>query len=314
MKFRLDYSPPESPDKVSHASKVFLAGSCFAGNIGDKLKEHRFQCTVNPGGIHFDPLGMCRFLNAALSGEVPSGDHFLERGGRCFSFDFHSSVDAGSEEELAARISAIYASTKAALLDADFIFLSFGTALVHYLKEGERPVANCHKQPAQLFSKRLLEAEELYAACSALVSAIRKVNHKTKVILTVSPVKYLRDGPVNNNLSKATLLLLTSRLCARDGCFYFPAFELLNDDLRDYRFYKEDLAHPNDQAISYIWEKFISAFFSPLTQNVVSEIGKLNRTLAHRPIHVLPAEEDSLKASIQKQKERIIALDPAVRL
>jgi hypothetical protein len=314
MRFRLDYTPPESAQKIGHTNNILLAGSCFAENIGNKLKDHRFRCIVNPGGIHFDPLTMCSFLNAALSDKIPAKEDFIERSGQFFSYGFHSSVNAPSREQLVAKISSIYSTTRESLTQADFIFLSFGTAFVHHLNAGVKAVANCHKQPAQLFTKKLITYEELISSCSELFSKIRAANKNVRIILTVSPVKYLRDGPINNNVSKATLLLLSHHLAASENCIYFPAFELVNDDLRDYRFYKDDLAHPNDLAVAYIWEKFSKTFFSSLTREVVAEIESLNRSLAHRSIHSLAAEEEALKASIQRQKERILSLDPSVLL
>jgi hypothetical protein len=314
MKFRLDHTPPPSPFWLSHKDQLLLMGSCFAEHMGSMLLKHRMNCLVNPGGITFNPLSLAGMVTDSLDGNGYRSEMTLERGGRYFSFLHHSSVNAPSARELEQDIEAGRARLRAALQTATVFFVSFGSAFVYELSGTSAVVSNCHKQPAEMFTRRLLSVEEIVTSWRSLLLAIRTVNPELQVVFTVSPVKHLRDGLENNSVSKATLLLATRELRQNEQCHYFPSYELVTDDLRDYRFYEPDLAHPNALAIQYIWEKFSLTYFSDHTSRVNDEIARLNLSEAHRPLHQNAGEALKLQQSIQKQKERILELEPGLKL
>jgi hypothetical protein len=200
------------------------------------------------------------------------------------------------------------------LRSADFLFITFGSAFYFHHLGLETGVANCHKQPGSMFNKRMLPVNVIVSEYSALIRAISQFNPKLKIIFTVSPVKYLKDGLVENNISKSTLLLSVNELSARhDNCFYFPAYELVADDLRDYRFYKEDMAHPNDQAIHYVWDKFSDTYFSDKTKELNKLIGKLNTALSHRKLHDHPDEKEKFEKHLSEMTEEIRKIEPGIR-
>ena len=176
-------------------------------------------------------------------------------------------------------------------------------------------VANCHKQPQQIFEKNILAVNEIVSAYSGLIKKLQSFNQKLKIIFTVSPVKYLKDGVIENNLSKSVLTIAIHELIKQHkSCYYFPAYELVNDDLRDYRFYKEDLAHPNDLAINYVWEKFSDTCFNQKTILLNKEINKLNLALNHKEMNTGSLEQKKLQDFISKQKEEIKKADPTIEL
>lgn len=315
MKLTLDYNPPKENSGINHRHKLVLLGSCFSENIGDLLSKHRFECSINPGGILFDAMSVCGFLEDVISPDLARPTYLVERGGRFFSYLHHSSVSGATADEMADQRRSVLLSAHKTMLEADFLIVTLGTAFTQFLGESNMPVANCHKQPGTLFTKKLATPEQITGRFGEILGAIWKLNKKLHVIFTVSPVKYLKDGPVNNNLSKASLLLAVNTLVGQyKSCSYFPAYELVTDDLRDYRFFKEDFSHPNDLAIKYVWEKFGAAWFSTETLNLVAEIEKLNKALAHRMLHHHPEERERLQEHIRKQKEIIRQLEPAIAL
>jgi hypothetical protein len=311
MKFHLDYQPQKSPFAIDQNHKIMMMGSCFAENIGGMLREHRFNVNVNPSGIMFNPLSIALALEKWISGEKINADHFIKRGDEYFSFLHHSSVKAGSKQELEKALEQINVRAGEEIKKTDFLIITFGSAHYYYHTELGTSVANCHKQPGNLFEKRLLKVEEIVKDYSVLIESLQKANPKLKIIFTVSPVKYLRDGVVENNLSKSILILAVHELCGKykEICFYFPAYELVNDDLRDYRFYKEDLAHPNEQAIKYIWEKFSETYFHLQTRELNVLMGKLNLAENHRPLNNNPAEKTKLEKHLEDLKEQIRKLN-----
>ena len=293
MKFHLNHTPVKSGFEINHQHFIYLTGSCFSENIGQLLKEHKFNISSNPGGILFNPVSMANNLSGILNAEAIAENTILERGGNYYSFLHHSSIHAASKEELINKLNQNQQQSLHHLKITDYLFITFGTAYYYYHKANQFAVANCHKQAAGTFEKKLLSVEEICATYTTLINSLKNLNPQLKIIFTVSPVKHLRDGLIENNLSKATLLLSVNQLTKNlNNCFYFPAFELVNDDLRDYRFYKEDMAHPNEQAIHYVWEKFSETFFSEHTKELNAKIHQLNLALKHK-ISSSNAEEES---------------------
>lgn len=313
MKLHLDYIPEKPGFYVSHSDRIFLAGSCFSENIGNLLEQHKFNVLSNPNGILFNPLSIATSLDNIINIEPADEKLFIERDGMFFSFLHHSSVNAHSKKELTDKIDLQNQDSLEFLKSVTQIVITFGTAYYYYHKTLNKTVANCHKQAQQVFEKRLLSVKEITTVYDKLLAQIHAINPNINIIFTVSPVKYLKDGVVENNLSKSVLLLAVHELVKqRSNCFYFPAFELVNDDLRDYRFYKEDMAHPNEQAINYIWGKFSECFFEKETIRLNGEIHKLNLALGHRKLHESKNGNKKLDDFISKQKAEIFKLNPAI--
>ncbi|MGZ4099774.1 MAG: GSCFA domain-containing protein [Bacteroidia bacterium] len=314
MKFHLNYNPAPSDFKINHKSKLFLIGSCFSENIGNLLSSNKFHSHSNPNGILFNPASIALALQNTITGENFDEEYSIERDGIFYSLLHHSSIHASSKKELADKINSLNKSAADFLKTSDLLIITFGTAFIYRHILLNKTVANCHKLPGAQFNKKLLQVEQVTKNYSTLIHQLQLFNPTLKIIFTVSPVKYLKDGLVENNLSKSVLLLSVHELVKRfANCSYFPAFELVNDDLRDYRFYKEDLAHPNEQAIDYVWRKFSDCYFNDETKALNTKINKLNLALQHKRMNENSEEVKKLEEFIEKQKEEIRKLNPVIQ-
>jgi hypothetical protein len=283
MKFHLNFKPAKQNFDITHQDKLVLIGSCFSENIGAILEEHQFTILSNPTGILFNPLSIGKLLEEIIYLPETDKTQFLKRAELYYSYLCHSSIHETTSNALAEKINTIHQSSHHALKNATVLVITFGTAYYYKLNENNQVVANCHKQPGTLFTKALATVAEITSHYEKLVKTLTEFNPNLKLIFTVSPVKHLRDGLVENNLSKATLLLAINQLISQhSNCFYFPAYELVNDDLRDHRFYKDDLAHPNELAIKYVWEKFSDTYFTTATKELTAKIHQLNLALKHK--------------------------------
>ena len=282
MRWAIDFSIPASPFPMSHSSKVVSLGSCFAHTIGSKMQAAKFDVLVNPFGTLFHPLNLADLLSQALvQGQMdPSG--VVEREGVFVHYGAHSDVKGGTQTELEACYNQQILRLNHALKEATHLVLTLGTAWIYQHKELGR-VANCHKQPAALFEKKLSSMEELEKGLKPVVRLLNHTHPNLKIILTLSPVRHTREGISENQLSKSLLRVLCAQLEQHnEAVTYFPAYEILVDELRDYRFYKSDLVHPSEEAENYIWEKWQQFSFSLETQQKVAEIQKIQLELAHR--------------------------------
>jgi len=313
MKFHLNYTPQKFEFNLSHTDKLFFIGSCFAETISKKLSEHLFQVHSNPNGILFNPQSILQSLSAIIEESAFEESAIIERDEFWYSFLHHSSVHDSGKKALLEKMQKIQHEAHNFLKTANCLFITFGTAFVYEHKTLKRVVSNCHKQPGSVFEKKFLEPETIVKLFQNLIHQLKAFNPDLKIIFTVSPVKYLKDGIENNSLSKASLLLAVNRLIkTNSNCMYFPAFELQNDDLRDYRFYKEDMAHPSVQAIDYIWQKFSETAFSEKTLKLNLDISKLNAALHHRKLNASEEGDKKLQTYIEQQREKIKASAPGL--
>ncbi len=305
MELHLNYIPAPSLVKISHTDKIVLMGSCFAESIGEKLVENKFNCLVNPNGILFNPSSIAVALHSYIKNDenIKIGDN----NGPNFSFDHHGSFSKNTIEELRTEVLTARKQAHQFLKEAKFLIITFGSAYVFRYIKDMQIVANCHKLPQQDFLKDLLRVDDIVSEYSHLINDLRDFNPELKIIFTISPVKYLRDGIIYNNLSKAILIQSVHQMVSATSnpkstlLNYFPAYELVNDDLRDYRFYKEDMAHPNEQAINYVWGKFTDTYFNTATKNLNVQITELIKATSHRPIHENTEKHSQFKkAYLQK--------------
>lgn len=292
--WRTEYVPEQSQFAISHRDDVVLMGSCFAENIGDKLAYSRFRTTINPTGILYNPIALEQMLYMIQQGEILSESHFLSRQDQVFHYDFHSDFHAKSKQVFTEKFRH---ECKCFPKKPHVVIISLGTAWV-YEKQGEI-VGNCHKQDQNIFTKRLLTIEEIKK--SLLRIAI--LYHETQIIVTVSPVRHMKDGMVQNQQSKAHLITAIHQAKeANPQISYFPSYEIMMDDLRDYRFYKRDLLHPSEEAVDYIWDKFSDKYFTKETHKINKEISSIQKMKSHKAIFP-ESDEHKLFLEVLKRKE-----------
>lgn len=307
MEFRSihTFKPIETPIEYHH--KLVSVGSCFAANMGNLLEKHFFSILNNPNGIIFNPISLAQGLSYALNPHLFDAEKYIAEHNHLFySWLHHGSIYANTKEALLQKIQDKNKLISTYLLEADYLIITWGSAFVYELKEEGEIVANCHKFPGSYFHKRLLSCSEIVNFYQPFLSELLALNPKLKLIWSISPVKYLRDGLHENNLSKSTLFLALEDLLKKfPSSYYFPAFEILQDELRDYRFYAADMAHPSEQAILYIWEQFRKHVFSPQTQEIFKQTHSIASAMEHRILHPNTPEHERFKS---KQLEQINAL------
>ncbi|MDL2297254.1 GSCFA domain-containing protein [Bacteroidales bacterium OttesenSCG-928-B11] len=282
MKFRTEIDIKPYPFSISYNDMLLFVGSCFADHIGNYFKKHRFNTFVNPFGTLFNPFSIKLALDLAQKKQ-----HFDEHYIRYFnekwiSFAHHGKFSNSDKELFLTNIRQVIEEIGRQLSNIDYLFITFGTAYYYRHIERDLIVANCHKIPAKEFEKKRASVDRIVAEYQLLCEELLDFNDKLKIVFTVSPIRHLGDGFHENQVSKSILHLAVDELVDNERIFYFPAYEILQDDLRDYRFYAQDLCHPAEQAISYIEEKFEIAFFTPETIENLREIERINKREGHR--------------------------------
>jgi hypothetical protein len=284
MKFQLDINIPLLPKPIQYSDKILLMGSCFTEHIADRLAQHRFRICSNPNGILFNPLSVAHSLKGYLMGRQYEASELFYLNELWNSWDHHTRFSDMDAEQALQNINGEQAAAAACIQEADWIMITLGSAFQYYLKEGNKAVANNHRAPSQWFEKKLLSIDDIVAALSETLQLLQAKNPKAKVLFTISPVRHIRDGVVDNNRSKARLIEAVHELCAQfPFVHYFPAYELVMDVLRDYRFYDVDLVHPNFAATSYVWEAFTQHCIAPETNEWMKEVLDINIAQNHRP-------------------------------
>lgn len=282
-----------------------LAGTCFTENIGRWMKKYRFDIMLNPHGILYNPLSLATSLQRALENKkYQEGDLFFHNE-LYSSWEHHGHFSNPEKEGCLSAINNSLAGANLYLQTSRWLIVTFGSAWVYRLKTSGQIVGNCHKYPNKEFDKELLSPTQVVNTWQQLIADIKKVNPAINIIFTVSPVRYIRDGAAENNLSKAILLQAVHTLCKpQENIFYFPAYELVMDDLRDYRFFEADNVHPNQLAIEYVWEKFIGAAFDEETAHIYQQLKLLIAAAEHRAFYpTTQAHKKFLSAHYEKAEE-----------
>lgn len=285
MKFRTEIEPIDPGFNINLHDNIMTVGSCFSEIIGNRLSENKLNCLCNPFGTVFNPSSIFKLLRHSLSKQPVYRHLFAENADGDWShFDFHSKFSAASRQHLEDELLSIYDTVFQALRSSKVLIITLGTANVYELKSNNQVVANCHKQPQKLFNRRLLTLKEVQRDFQQFYDLLRMVNSKIKIIFTVSPVRHTRDGLTNNSISKS-ILRTACHLIEQDNpnVSYFPSYEIMMDDLRDYRFYKSDLIHPNEMAEQYIFERFSETHFSDDLNEFVLEWQQIRSSLNHKP-------------------------------
>ncbi|MBQ5572031.1 MAG: GSCFA domain-containing protein [Bacteroidales bacterium] len=294
MEFRTKIDIPKFEFGISHKDRCLFIGSCFAENIGNKLSETKIPTSVNPTGILYNPLSICKSIKNALSDRKYSANDVFLSGGMWNSFDFHSRFSNVEKAKCIESINSANEMLKCQLETASGMFVTFGTAYVYELAETGKIVCNCHKQPEKLFNRRLLPVSEIVELWTECIKVLEEANPHLRIVFTVSPIRHWRDGAHQNQISKSTLHLAINELNTKFGnTDYFPAYEIQMDELRDYRFYAADMVHPSETAVQYIWERFCEAFFTEQTKSAIARIGKITAAANHRPLNPQSEEHRS---------------------
>lgn len=307
MKFRTEFKPVVSDILLDPTKPLVLVGSCFTESIGGRMADALWPVTVNPCGVQYNIMSIGQsVINAFLPEEEKTElieKSIVERDGIFLSWLFDSSIHAFSRKEYLEKALTVYSDFRKSLLEADALIVTLGTSRIYRLVSTGEVVANCHKFPASLFRRECLSVARMTEWAGKVMDVVAPFLNGLKVIITVSPVRHIADGFVGNSLSKASLLLVADTLTrSRMKAAYFPAFEILYDDLRDYRFYADDLCHPSSEAVEYIWEKFLGTYLDDSGRTLVRRGEALNARLRHRPL--IPGSDSDKR--FREETERLL--------
>ena len=302
MEFRTFVACEPSVYQMDYDSSILSVGSCFTENIGQKLDYFRFRTEVNPCGIVYNPLSAANVLKMLAERRRFTEEDLWENQGKWVSLYHHGRFSSEKKEDCLHSINTHLERAADFLKKTDFLLITFGTAWVYRHRKSGIIVSNCHRFPGSDFERFRLSVEEIVKVYQALLAELREKNPRLKVIFTVSPIRHWKDGAHANQTSKAVLLLLVEELCRTiPQTYYFPAYEILMDELRDYRFYADDMLHPSTLAIEYIWEKFRDTWISPRIYDLMLRVDKLNKGLAHRPFSATSADYLNFKKRLAEE-------------
>lgn len=302
MKFRTEIPTEPFPFEIDYQSQLMFMGSCFSDNIGQKIINSGFSAHINPFGVLYNPISLKNGLDILMTRKTFTKSDLIQSHGLFHSFSHHGSFSRSSETEslkLINNTTQIYAKK---LSHCNILFLTFGTAFVYQYKDSQSIVSNCHKIPAKAFNRFSLSPQDIINSYQTLIKELKSFNPKLKIVFTVSPIRHWKNGAHENQLSKAKLLLAIDALVQQyEFTYYYPSYELVMDDLRDYRFYSDDLVHLNTQAVDYIYQHFQNSFFSKETKQIKARVYKLKQALNHRPFNTETKEyQDFLKSTQEK--------------
>ncbi len=311
MKFRTEVQIPESSQKIGIDDQIFSIGSCFASEMADLLHKGQLQTLNNPFGTLFNPHSINNAVKRLHHAENYEEADLIKYNEEVISLDHHSSFNSRFAHQTLSQINNQIQIGNQFLQEAKWIIITYGSSFAYEFLPKKKIVANCHKIPAKYFEKKLLTHLELTDSIYETILNLKDIADKNvNILFSVSPVRHTKDGMMENNLSKAKLISAIHEILPQfDNCFYVPAYEILMDDLRDYRFYKEDLIHPNTQAMNYIWEKFGNAYFADDTMDFIEENFRIAKALEHRPADEKHPKHqqfrETLKARIAEQQAKV---------
>lgn len=284
MEFRTTIKIEPSKDKIGYDTPVMFVGSCFSSYIGNKFQRLKMPVMVNPAGTVYNPISVATTLNALIDEKIYSANDLRFDNGKWFSFDHYTDFSTPQLEETLKKVNEHRHKASELLGRCSFLFVTFGTARVYRHSATDKIVSNCHKIPAKEFSREIMSVEEIVGVWRPLLERLKGHNPDIKLIFTISPVRHWKDGAHGNQLSKSILFLAIEKLIGQNNmASYFPAYEIMMDDLRDYRYYADDMLHPSEKAINYIWELFSDRYFDQKTTSLHVDMEKLAKAMGHRP-------------------------------
>jgi hypothetical protein len=314
MTFQTSIPIQKSDFLINYSSKLVSFGSCFAENMSDKFDYFKFQNTTNPFGIIFNPISLEKIILRSLHKKYFTENDIFYHNEAWNCFEVHSELSNPNKTELLTTLNQLIDSTNGHLEKATHCLITLGTSWVYKHIESDEIVANCHKVPQKLFTKELLSAADIEASLKRIVSKIQVVNPNCKFIFTISPVRHGKDGFVENNVSKSHLITaLYQFLSNTTSSIYFPSYEIMMDELRDYRFYAEDMLHPNQTAIDYIWMKFSENYINENEFETMQHVSEIQKSLNHRPFNPNSESHIKFQDNLKQKINTIVAKYPEMK-
>ena len=310
MDFRTTIKTRDEEPFMRHSDKMMLMGSCFSDNIGAKLKDAMLNVIVNPFGTIFNPLSIASGVDKIIDNATIAGADLFLSSGVWNSYDFHSRFSMANKDAALQRMNDSISEAHKHLKDCNVLILTLGTAVVYRRRDTGEVVTNCHKVPQQEFTRRLASVDEITQALTNTLNHLHDFNPELRVIFTVSPIRHIADGLEMNSLSKAVLRVAVNNVTRtfKDFAGYFPAYEIVMDDLRDYRFYAADMVHPSEVAIEYIWQTFQATYFDDRSTQAIARCERVSKRLKHRPMSNNPdvvarfnADTQAVIANLKKE-------------
>lgn len=314
MQFRTQIPVSKSSHPIGYHSKVVSLGSCFAVNISEKFQYFKFQTTTNPFGIIFNPISIEKMIRRVAGKRFFTGDDVFFHNDRWHCFEVHSELSSSDKESFIVKLNQLLEQAYIQITEATHIIITYGTSWVYREKAYSQVVANCHKVPQKQFDKELLSVAANQDAIRNTAEAIRQLNPNANLTFTVSPVRHIKDGFVENQISKANLISgLHTAISDLPSADYFPSYEIMMDELRDYRFYAEDMLHPNQTAVDYIWKLFAEAYITAESFPTMTAIDNIQKSLRHKPFNADGAEHVKFLSQLQDKIKKIEAEFPHIR-
>lgn len=303
--FRLEFDPKPFDKKINIGDEIMLMGSCFTEHIHERLQTFKFKSLQNPHGVLFNPSSIFTALHHYVDQKHITENELFDEQGIWRHWHFHSSLSHSDKKKTIAEMNVAIQKGSTFLRSTDWLILTLGSSFVYYF-DNSFPVSNCHKVPLTKFEKRLMSPENILEEFEIIHGKITSINPKINWILTVSPVRHLRDGFVENNRSKAILIHAIDNIVSKFPTVqYFPAYELIIDDLRDYRFYAEDMVHPNYQATKYVWDKLVQSGFDGNAKEVIKELEQINTAYQHKALHPDSEQHSKFKLKFKGMVENL---------
>jgi hypothetical protein len=270
-------------EKISHTDKIMMLGSCFANNIGERLQNAKFDVCINPFGVIYNPFSIANSMKLLIANAKITESDLLQHNGLFYNLCYHTSFSSTEKQLALNRMNEASRQGSEFLKNAKHIMITLGSTTAYKYKKHNKIVANCHKIPACEFEKINLKIDDIVKIINMSIQNVCEINSNANFIFTISPVRYLGDGMHENQLSKSHLLIAVDEICSNNSqCQYFPAYEIMMDELRDYRFYAEDMLHPSSLAIDYIWQKFSTVAISADSMIIIDEIKNLSMAKSHK--------------------------------
>lgn len=305
MNFRTQIEDKSFSFRIKPSDKLFFIGSCFASNIGEKLSSYKFDSEVNPFGAAYNPTSICQLLDRFQKGIPIDEESFVEINHKFYSTMLSTAIFADKRSELKQKIDSIITKAHQKLTESNYLFITLGTSWVYKEKQSSKIVNNCLKLPASRFDRFSLEVEDIVEGFSTLFESNKALKNK-QIIFSVSPIRHLKDGLTENTISKSTLILSIQKLMKKyDTICYFPAFEIINDDLRDYRFFDQDMVHPSTVAVDYLFEKFSDWLLEPSCLQFTKECSEITSAMNHRPFDKKSVEHRRFQQKMIQKIEQL---------
>jgi len=315
MNFTTKISISKSNLPISYDSKIVLLGSCFAENISEKFSYFKFQNTVNPFGIIFNPVSIEKLIQRLFNYDEFTEKDIFFHNERWHCFEVHSDLSYFNKDELLQNLNQLLKSTYQQIAESTHCIITYGTSWVYRNKALNDVVANCHKVPQNKFEKEILSVETIETAIQNTIDLVLKINPNCQIIFTVSPIRHIKDGFIENQRSKAHLITAIHKIISYQSSIinYFPSYEIMMDELRDYRFYAEDMLHPSSTAINYIWERFSETWIFESASSTMKKVDSIQKGLAHRPFNFNSENHLKFKTKLEEKITKIMSQYPQIK-